>query len=1363
MALKRREIEEGDLFGGIKQSAKEAKPEVDALKEGVVSITGSIKSAREESEKGTFDAISDSANQAVSDVTVLETKLKVIKGIAKNLKGAILKSDPQTSKGLRDHNALVDKSNALAARKIDIDKKKVQLEKEVVRLLSEEERLQQQKNKTDIEAERLTQAKIRTKERELALSVKQKKEEERLEKIRKKEEARIKKENSLRAQQARKIRELSDEYRELIILKGGETKESRRLLKQVLALKKARDGANEALGNHQHKVGRYERALRGLTGTLAKLGLGFGVFEILRNSLSTLADYDEKIADIQKTTGLASKDARLLSIELLNIDTRSSVTELQELASAAGRLGIAEEDIVGFVRSADKAFVALGDDLGGTAEEIATNLGKIAANFGLIEEFGVEGAMERVGSVMNELAANSKAGAAGIFEFTNRLAGIASVAGISQQDVQALGALFDSTGQSIEVAASTLAKLLPALSSDQKRFAEVAGLTAEEFAGILKNSPVEALKAVAEGAKSSEGGLNGLVSTLEDFGIESARAAGIVGVLAENTDELTELQRIANEAFAENNSLSDEFDTKNQTVNASVSKLKKSWEALIIKWNEGSGLGSKLIGVINFLAKNLEKIVKVIFGGLRAWALQKLAVSLFRTEIDKTGKSISVGLIPNLIKMGKSLISSVKGFKAGSLSARAFGNSLKSIPFVGIISGLFSIVGLFMDMGEEVDNTADEVERLKIESTGLNRVNEETEKRLNEEAASLRNVFDRLKATTFGTKERKEALDEVNRDYGITLKNLKDEGEFVRQLDVSYANLIARMEKKIRFQLVEEEVNKLLVRKIELENKIKDNEFARQKAEEARIEQKERILEIEKEISELQSEFSFSGNPEVDQRNNQKRELRIAELKEELSILKDLDSIEDTDTKAIEVIDQRIRRLRNSLGELNLIDFNPSGGSSNSSGSSQRFKTEREILDKRFKDLIAQNKVNLIAVEKQLRDQGKTEIEIAKGVSEAKVENLKKEADFALKNYGEYSEEYIKANVMLNRELAKLNKNRSKNDDDYFSDLVKQNKENQIILETNLIASGASREKIEKELIDSRIDQLKNEIEVAKRLNIDSNDLELELARLQSKKLEEIEKARNESAKENAERRNDIIESSTDRYLKFADRRIEKINEEIAAAQRQADVYQELAANGNIEAKQSLAEQNQIIAEAEAQKAKIERQKQSIQLVSSVLKAYNNALGEGKSAPEALQEAFTGAAAIEAFIGAIPAFMDGIEDTGRNGYGIDGKGGFISILHPNERVMTKEHNAMIGDYSNDEVAKVMYAYRRSEIPLTVKASENIDFKSLEDRLDGIYNVIDKKPEYDVEIGKISSMAMSITETKKQGNRKTSSKYIVKNS
>ena len=561
-------------------------------------------------------------------------------------------------------------------------------------------------------------------------------------------------------------------------------KEYNQVASQAIHTDKALKKIDKTLGDNQRNVGNYTDATRGFSNALSQLGIVVSAGIITDKVFTTFADFDENIANIQKTTGLLKDEARELSLSLFDIDTRTSINELQGLASAAGRLGIeGTENILGFVNSADKIFVALGDDLDGTAEEIATGLGKIADQFGLIEQFGIEGGIERVGSVINELAANSKASAGAIFDFTNRLAGVASQAGITQPEIAALGTLFDDAGQSMEVAATVISQLLPILSANQEKFAKTAGLTAEEFSNLLANNPIGALKAVAQGAQSSEKGLDGLNETLESFGVESTRAAGIVGVLANNTEQLTEFQNLANKALEENTSITDENDIKQQTLNAQVEKLTNSLDKYIIGIDSATGVTGGLGSTIGFIARNLGTILNILGKALIAFAVYKttlIAINI-QQKIANTGLANMVKGFFNLKQNADNAGKSVKGV----------GGALKGIGWTALIGVAIELATAFYDIAsgaKEARRQAEELDNYRAEASkeaeefisnrnkGLNDELDILRRKMEIESSAAKTEAERNKVNTEYLQQRKKLIESnsisIETQIGITEREL---------------------------------------------------------------------------------------------------------------------------------------------------------------------------------------------------------------------------------------------------------------------------------------------------------------------------------------------------------------------------------------------------------------------------------------------------------------------------------------------------------------------------------------------------------------------------------------------------------------
>jgi hypothetical protein len=63
------------------------------------------------------------------------------------------------------------------------------------------------------------------------------------------------------------------------------------------------------------------------------------------------------------------------------IDTRTAQEDLLKIAQIGGQIGVANDEMFGFVKSVDMAVVALGDEFSGGAEEVSTKLGVLSKVF----------------------------------------------------------------------------------------------------------------------------------------------------------------------------------------------------------------------------------------------------------------------------------------------------------------------------------------------------------------------------------------------------------------------------------------------------------------------------------------------------------------------------------------------------------------------------------------------------------------------------------------------------------------------------------------------------------------------------------------------------------------------------------------------------------------------------------------------------------------------------------------------------------------------------------------------------------------------------------------------------------------------
>lgn len=375
------------------------------------------------------------------------------------------------------------------------------------------------------------------------------------------------------------------------------TEEYRRKMAELKRTKKILDDHNKSIrGTRSAWTGMGNLIKTALGPLLALTGIISGIRSLVRGN----SELSESFADVQKTTNLTSKGMEDLNNRLKSIDTRTSQKRLLELARDAGKLGITGvKNIEGFVKAADQIDVSLGEDLG---EDAIKSLGKLNNIFGTSDVFGYEQGLLKLGSTVNELGANSEASEGQIVDFANRLAGVATQADISFQNIAGLGALLDSLGQKTEMSSTAIQQALVGMFKDTDTYAEIAGKTVAEFTDLLNTDANEAFIQVMEGLQGNNDGLTELAARFDKLGIDGTRAIQVLGAVAGNTDKLRQQQQLANKAFEEGSSLTEEFSKKNNNLAGNLAKIGKAFRDA---WVNG-GVKGAIDGIVASMADFVE-------------------------------------------------------------------------------------------------------------------------------------------------------------------------------------------------------------------------------------------------------------------------------------------------------------------------------------------------------------------------------------------------------------------------------------------------------------------------------------------------------------------------------------------------------------------------------------------------------------------------------------------------------------------------------------------------------------------------------------------------------------------------------------
>lgn len=539
-----------------------------------------------------------------------------------------------------------------------------------------------------------------------------------------------------------------------------------------------------------------------------------GLWNKTEQARESWLQYDEALVDAMKTTGLSRDEIEDLSAGLKKFDTRTAQNELLSLARVGGKLGLsAKEDLLEFVSAADKINVALKEDLGGDAEAAIGQIGKLVDIFQLKGQMGLERAMLSVGSAINELGAASTANEGYIVNFTNRLAGIAPNASISIDKILGLASTLDANAQAAETAATAIGQTITAMFKKTETFAQIAKMPFEEFRNLLETDVNAALIKVLEGMKGDQG-LFDIVDAMGEMHLNGQRATTVLGALANNVEMLKEQQSLANEAFMEGTSLTNEFNTKNESATAIQEKLKKRitetsveiGQKLMPIANMTIGVSNSFLGIISKLITLLGKYGYAIGTATALTALyiaKKKIAYLFSADfraallkevaaLEAAGKANSLHTVSLKILAG--------GYKTAGAAAKAFGKALIANPVGLVIAGIAALaqgISFLVSRSREATKELRELNKRTVDTTS-SFVKAQAE--IDKERKSLEELKDAATKAAEGSDERKRVIDKINELYGDYLPNLLTEKTSNEELETALKNVNTQLEQKIKLQ-----------------------------------------------------------------------------------------------------------------------------------------------------------------------------------------------------------------------------------------------------------------------------------------------------------------------------------------------------------------------------------------------------------------------------------------------------------------------------------------------------------------------------------------------------------------------------------
>lgn len=325
----------------------------------------------------------------------------------------------------------------------------------------------------------------------------------------------------------------------------------------------------------------------------------------------------DELTNIAKTTNMTEGEVAALNDRLKDINTRSSRSELRQLAAEAGKLGkTGVEEVAKFVKEMDQIKIALGEDLG---ENAVIQIGKMTNVYDA-------GALQ-IASAVNSIGAASEASEQYLVDFAARLGGSARTAKISAPDIIGYGAVLDQMGLQVEMSSTALSNFVLDFVKDTPKFEAAANIKAGGLQKMLGEKGTNAgLIYFIEKLKESTKSEGEFLQKLEQVGIDGSRGAAVFLTLANNIDEVKKQQALANSEFEKGTSITDEFNKKNNNFAANMEKLGKTMSA----WFSDSMISKMFEGLVGWLANTKTEAESLTDAFLK----QQSEVKMLETKIN---------------------------------------------------------------------------------------------------------------------------------------------------------------------------------------------------------------------------------------------------------------------------------------------------------------------------------------------------------------------------------------------------------------------------------------------------------------------------------------------------------------------------------------------------------------------------------------------------------------------------------------------------------------------------------------------------------------------------------------------------------
>ena len=390
----------------------------------------------------------------------------------------------------------------------------------------------------------------------------------------------IEKTTSSLNRQTEKLDEMGDALKEAGVDMDDLGQSSAQLTNRIDALKKEQEEVAEGAQTFGNKA---SQAFSAVHEAIVAAGIATAlkeVYEYFADCAQASMDFESAMTGVAKTTDLTDDELSTMSDAIKEMSTEIPATteELAAIAESAGQLGIHKESLLDFT----EIMAMLGTSTNMTADEAATSLSRLANITGMSQED-----FDRLGATIVDLGNNLATTEKEIVDMSMRIAGAGAQVGMTEAEIMSFSGALSSVGIEAEAGGSAFSTLISNMSlavqqggDGLEQFADVAGMSASEFAAAFEEDAAGAIIQFIQGLGNMESEGRSAIAVLDDMGLSDIRMRDALLRAAGASDVFTNALQIGSNAWDENTALVNEATKRYATTQSQLTMMQNAYKNL---------------------------------------------------------------------------------------------------------------------------------------------------------------------------------------------------------------------------------------------------------------------------------------------------------------------------------------------------------------------------------------------------------------------------------------------------------------------------------------------------------------------------------------------------------------------------------------------------------------------------------------------------------------------------------------------------------------------------------------------------------------------------------------------------------------